>query len=78
MKNVPPTGNFGRLDHASWYSRRSSVPFLMRRFDEHSQRLLLDSTLGRVPERRRGGGGVIDGGDAGARNNYEEVDLQDL
>ncbi|POW17681.1 hypothetical protein PSTT_00436 [Puccinia striiformis] len=56
-------------------TQRSSLP-LMRRFNEHSQRLL-DSTLGKVPERRRGGG-VIDGGDAGARNNYEEVDLEDL
>ncbi|KAI7945612.1 hypothetical protein MJO29_012000, partial [Puccinia striiformis f. sp. tritici] len=37
-----------------------------------TQILFCDRFIGRVPERRRGGGGVIDGGDAGARNNYEE------
>ncbi|KAA1128781.1 RNA polymerase II transcription factor B subunit 1 [Puccinia graminis f. sp. tritici] len=55
-------------------TQRSSLP-LMRRFNEHSQRLL-DSSLGKVPERRCGG--VIDGGDAGSRNYYGETDLEDL
>ncbi|KNZ55516.1 hypothetical protein VP01_265g18 [Puccinia sorghi] len=55
-------------------TQRSSLP-LMRRFNEHSQRLL-DSSLGKIPERRCGG--VIDGGDAGSRNYYEETDLEDL
>ncbi|WAR61746.1 hypothetical protein PtB15_12B436 [Puccinia triticina] len=55
-------------------TQRSSLP-LMRRFNEHSQRLL-DSTLGKIPDRRCGG--VIDGGDAGSRNYYGETDLEDL
>ncbi|PLW05146.1 hypothetical protein PCANC_27652 [Puccinia coronata f. sp. avenae] len=55
-------------------TQRSSLP-LMRRFNEHSQRLL-DSSLGKIPERRCGG--VIDGGDAGSRNYYGETDLEDL
>lgn len=55
-------------------TQRSSLP-LMRRFNEHSQRLL-NSSLGKVPERRAGG--VIEGGDAGSRNYYEDTSLSDL
>ncbi|MBW0507291.1 hypothetical protein O181_047006 [Austropuccinia psidii MF-1] len=55
-------------------SQRSSLP-LMRRFNEHSQRLL-DASLGKIPQRHAGG--VIDGGDAASRNYYGETDLQDL
>lgn len=54
--------------------QRSSLP-LMRRFNEHSQRLL-DSALGKIPEKRFSG--LIDGGDAGSRNYYGETDLEDL
>ncbi|KAH9809350.1 hypothetical protein DFH28DRAFT_1098569 [Melampsora americana] len=55
-------------------TQRSSLP-LMRRFNEHSQRLL-NSSLGKVPGRRTGG--VIDGGDAGSRNYYDDTTLSDL
>ena len=54
-------------------SQRGSLP-LMRRFNEHSERLL-DSALGKDPTRSRT---TIDGGNAGARDYYREIELEDL
>lgn len=54
-------------------SQRSSLP-LMRRFNEHSERLL-DSALGKDRTRSRT---TIDGGNAGARDYYREIELEDL
>ncbi|KAI5476432.1 RNA polymerase II transcription factor b subunit 1 [Pseudohyphozyma bogoriensis] len=53
--------------------QRASLP-LMRRFNEHSERLL-NQSLGTEPERTSMG---IDPGNAGARNYYEDIVLDDL
>ncbi|GAA96985.1 uncharacterized protein L969DRAFT_90393 [Mixia osmundae IAM 14324] len=52
--------------------QKGSLP-LMRRFNEHSQRML-DIALGESDRRA----GVIDGGNAGARNYYSDIVLDDL
>ena len=69
---MPETGN--QQDYTMRAgSQRSSLP-LMRRFNEHSERLL-DSALGKDPTRSRT---TIDGGNAGARDYYREIELEDL
>lgn len=55
-------------------SLRSSLP-LMRRFNERSERLL-QSALGDEPNKRRRMG--IDAGDAGSRDYYHQIEIEDL
>lgn len=58
-------------------SQRKSLP-LMRRFNEHSERLLIQS-LGASGAFRRGGPSRnIDGGDAGSRKYYDDIVYEDL
>ncbi|POY71038.1 hypothetical protein BMF94_5964 [Rhodotorula taiwanensis] len=53
--------------------QRASLP-LMRRFNEHSERLL-NQTLGSSADRSRG---FLDPGNAGDRRYYNEIELSDL
>ncbi|GAA5885857.1 hypothetical protein JCM5296_000167 [Sporobolomyces johnsonii] len=53
--------------------QRASLP-LMRRFNEHSERLL-NQALGSSADRNRG---FVDPGHAGDRRYYEEIELSDL
>lgn len=55
-------------------SQKKSLP-LMRRFNEHSERLL-EQTMGQDPETRKSG--RIDGGDAGSRRYYDDIVIDDL
>lgn len=54
--------------------QKRSLP-LMRRFNEHSERLL-EQTMGHDPLNKKTG--RIDGGDAGSRRYYEDIVIDDL
>lgn len=54
--------------------QKRSLP-LMRRFNEHSERLL-EQTMGHDPANK--GTGRIDGGDAGSRRYYDDIVIDDL